>query len=78
MSTKIKRIVSVILVFVMSFSIHSTAAAEESTGSGLVLSAGALTLTEGSSAVLVAALQEGFDASKIGRASCRERVLDRV
>ncbi len=74
MSTKIKRIVSVILVFVISFSIHSTAAAEESTGSGLVLSAGALTLTEGSSAVLTAALQEGFDASRLACVSADPNV----
>ena len=65
MKTKIKRIISAILILTLSFTIHISVSAAESAENGLILSAGALTLTEGGSVVLTAAIQEGYDASRL-------------
>lgn len=60
-----KKLISAILVLTLTFSFTITAAAKEAIGNGLLLSADTLTLTEGASAVLTAAMQEGFDASRL-------------
>lgn len=74
MNHKMKKMISAILVFVLVLSVTITASAQENVGYGLILSAGALTLTEGSSTVLVAAMQEGFDASRLSCVSANPEV----
>ena len=65
MNRRMKKIISAMLVFALTLSLTITASAKESIGNGLILSDDAITLTEGTSAVLVAAMQEGFDASRL-------------
>lgn len=65
MRSKTKKIISAILVLTLTLSLGITVSAKESIGNGLILSADTLTLTEGSSATLVAAMGEGFDASRL-------------
>ena len=74
MNHKMKKMISAILVFVLVLSFTITASAQENIGNGLILSAGTLTLTEGSSTVLVAAMQEGFDASRLSCVSANPEV----
>lgn len=63
MNLRIKRLLSAILVIALTVSFPVTASAKESIGNGLILSDDVLTVTEGSFAILTAALPEGFDAS---------------
>ena len=74
MNHKMKKMISAVLVFVLVLSFTITASAQENIGNGLILSAGTLTLTEGSSTVLVAAMQEGFDASRLSCVSANPEV----
>lgn len=74
MNHKMKKVISAVLVFVLVLSFTITASAQENVGNGLILSTGTLTLTEGSSMVLVAAMQEGFDASRLACVSANPEV----
>ena len=74
MNHKMKKLISSVLAFVLVFSFTITASAQESVGNGLILSAETLTLTESSSTVLVAAMQEGFDASRLACVSANPEV----
>lgn len=74
MNHKMKKLISSVLAFVLVFSFTITASAQENVGNGLILSAETLTLTEGSSTVLVAAMQEGFDASRLACVSANPEV----
>lgn len=70
MKTKIKKILCSLLASAMMVSVLSgvptlSASAKESIGNGLVLSTDAITLSEGSSATFTAALDDGFDASRL-------------
>ncbi|MCM1184843.1 MAG: pilus assembly protein N-terminal domain-containing protein [Roseburia sp.] len=65
MKIKIKRLLSVLLVLVLTAAFPAAASAKESIGNGLILSDDTLTLTEGGSVILTAAMQEGFDASAL-------------
>lgn len=74
MNHKMKKMIATVLAFVLVFSFTITASAQENVGNGLILSAGTLTLTEGSSTVLVASMQEGFDASRLACVSANPGV----
>lgn len=74
MNHKMKKLISTVLAFVLVFSFTITASAQESVGNGLILSAETLTLTESSSTVLVAAMQEGLDASRLACVSANPEV----
>lgn len=65
MNRKWKQMLSAVLVFVLTFTFTITASAKQASGNGLILSEEIVTLTEGSSTVLVAAMQEGMDASRL-------------
>ena len=70
-----KKVISTMLiVFMLAFSLNITVSAKESVGNGVILSTDILTVTEGSSAILVAAMQEGFDASKLACVSANPNV----
>lgn len=74
MNHKMKKMIATVLAFALVFSFTITASAQENVGNGLILSAGTLTLTEGSSTVLVASMQEGFDASRLACVSANPGV----
>lgn len=74
MNHKMKKLISTVLAFVLVFYFTITASAQESVGNGLILSAETLTLTESSSTVLVAAMQEGLDASRLACVSANPEV----
>lgn len=74
MNHKMKKMIATVLAFALIFSFTITASAQENVGNGLILSAGTLTLTEGSSTVLVASMQEGFDASRLACVSANPGV----
>lgn len=65
MNLRIKRLLSAVLLIALTVSFPITASAKESIGNGLILSDDVLTLAEGSSVFLTAALPEGFDASRL-------------
>lgn len=65
MKQRIKRIVAAVLAMVVICSVNITASAQQNNSNGLILSANSLTLTEGASTTLVAALPEGLDASRL-------------
>ena len=70
-----KKIISIMLiVFMLAFSLNITVSAKETIGNGVILSTDMLTVTEGASAILVAAMQEGFDASKLACISANPNV----
>lgn len=75
MKSKMKKMISMILVLTSLFSFTLTVSAKESVGNGLLLTDDALTLTEGTSAVLTAAMQEGFDASRLACVSSNPEVV---
>lgn len=74
MNGKMKKMILAILVFALTVSFTITASAKESIGNGLILSNDVLTLTKNSSAVLVASMQEGFDASRLACVSADQTV----
>lgn len=63
MNLRIKRLLSAALIIALTVSFPITASAKESIGNGLILSDDVIALAEGGSAILTAALPEGFDAS---------------
>lgn len=74
MNRKWKKMISAILVLTLALSFAMTASAKESVGNGIVLSEEVLTLSEGTSTVLVAAIQEGMDASRLACVSADPNV----
>ena len=75
MNRKWKKMISAVLVLTLALSFAMTASAKEAAGNGIVLSEEVLTLTEGSSTVLVAAIQEGMDASRLACVSADPNVV---
>ena len=65
MNRRMKTMMAVFFVVIVAFTYTMTASAKESIGNGLILSNDVVTLTEGSSNVLVATMEEGFDASRL-------------
>lgn len=65
MKKTFKRLISTVLLLALTLSFNITAFANPSIGNGLILSDDVITLSEGSSAILTAAMQEGFDASRL-------------
>lgn len=65
MKLKIKRLLSAVLILALTIVFPINVSAKESIGNGLILSDDTLILTEGSSVILTAAMQEGFDASAL-------------
>ncbi len=65
MNQKTKKMLSAILVFVLTLSFTMTVSASETTGNGVILSAYSLQVAENAPGVLAAALPEGMDASRL-------------
>lgn len=74
MNFKMKKIISTILIFALTVSFPITVSAKESIGNGLILSDDTLTLTEGASAIIAAAMENGFDASGLSCVSADPNV----
>ncbi len=75
MNRRMKKITAAILALALTFAFTITASAKESIGNGLILSNDIVTLTEASSTVLVATMQEGFDASRLACVSANPEIV---
>ncbi|MBQ6787912.1 MAG: hypothetical protein IJO85_09325 [Lachnospiraceae bacterium] len=74
MNRRTKKITAAILALALTFAFTITASAKESIGNGLILSNDVVTLTENSSTVLVATMQDGFDASRLACVSANPEI----
>ena len=75
MNRRMKKITALVLTLALTFAFTITASAKESIGNGLILSEDVVTLTENSSNVLVATMQEGFEASRLACVSSNPEVV---
>lgn len=74
MNRRMKKMIAAILALALTFACSVTTLAKESIGNGLILSSDVVTLTEGSTNVLVATMAEGFDASRLACVSANPEV----
>lgn len=74
MNDRMEKVLAAMLTVALVFAFTMTASAKESIGSGLILSNDVMTLTEGSTSILVATMEEGFDASRLACVSANPDV----